>query len=406
MIQLQKNLSAINHENFSKLYELTNNYNKATLLDKFIYWWQISTFTLPNSPDIWFTRSRERIAVESKLSLRSIDRYLNEFVKEGFIEKTNKLFIKKHLYIRITDKLLHLLGLTNTKVITTPTHAPTLSLIPSITNHGNSNQQQECVNLNQNGEIDFANLAVSIYKDQDNKINNSTVSNDHIVNNFENKKEQTKKSTQYPQYLIEKTIGEQLTPQFKNYIKGTLSNLQKQHNIKFSSPEQLFAEVVFSVLNKKHQFIGIEDNVHRMNLIAKLLRQNKWKTPKGFFNHSEIGKKFIKSTSKSNLMKQKLLKREKGTIDNNDICTQPLFEVKKQNNASNPEVKQIQKEFFDINILIKSETRYLNDMINLHQVKPSAITEGVIQSIRSKLSQLNKKCMILQEKLDFQKTAA
>lgn len=405
MIQLQKNLSAINHENFSKLYELTNNYNKATLLDKFIYWWQVSTFTLPNSPDIWFTRSRERIAAESKLSLRSIDRYLNEFVKEGFIEKTNKLFIKKHLYIRITDKLLHLLGL-STNEMTSPTNAPVPSIFPSTTDHENSNEQQKCVNLNQDGKIDFANLAVSIYKDQDNKINNSTVNNDHIVNNFENKKEKAKNTTQYPQYLIEKTIGEQLSPQFKNYIKGTLSNLQKQHNIKFSSPEQLFAEVVFSVLNKKHQFIGIEDNVHRMNLIAKLLRQNKWKTPKGFFNHSEIGKKFIKSTNKSNLMKQELLKREEGTVDNNDICTQPLSGVKKQNNAFSPEIKQVEREFFDIKILIQYETRYLNEMINLNQSKPSAMTDGVIQSIRSKLSQLNKTCVSLQEKLDVQKTAA
>src|SRR3989338_852326 len=101
-ISIMKNLSSINHQSFERLFELTNSYNKATLLDKLIYWWQISTFTLPNSPHIWFTRSREQIAEESKLSLRTIDRYINEFNNEGLIEKTNKLLLKKHLYIRIT----------------------------------------------------------------------------------------------------------------------------------------------------------------------------------------------------------------------------------------------------------------------------------------------------------------
>jgi hypothetical protein len=48
------NLSAIHHVNFDLLHELTNNYNKATLLDKLIYWWQISKFTLDDEK-IWFT---------------------------------------------------------------------------------------------------------------------------------------------------------------------------------------------------------------------------------------------------------------------------------------------------------------------------------------------------------------
>ena len=48
------NISSIYHISFERLHELTKNYNKATLLDKLIYWWQISTYTL-NDEQIWFT---------------------------------------------------------------------------------------------------------------------------------------------------------------------------------------------------------------------------------------------------------------------------------------------------------------------------------------------------------------
>lgn len=401
-----KNLCSINHNNFEKLYELTNNYNKATLLDKCIYWWQISTFTLPNSTHIWFTRSRERIAAESKLSLRSIDRYLNEFVKEGFIEKTNKLFVKKHLYIRVTNKLLQLIGLTE-KGIITQSKTPQISITPLIPQQEDTNQQQNCINLTQDGEIDFANLAVSIYKDQDNKINNSTVSDDNIVNNLENKKQTNKPSTRYPQYPIEKIIGEQLTPQFTNYIKGTLNNIQQQHKIKFSSPEQLFAEIVFSILNKQHQFIGIEDNIHRMNLIAKLLRQNKWKTPKGFFNHSEIGQKFIKQTKKPNLPKQS---EQKAGGEDITVVRECLTQSPSNSNitrvAFNADTKQTQEKLHSIQVLIQSETKYLNDMLHLHKIKPSTVYEVAIHSSQLTLQQLSDTYEDLKEKLNANKIAA
>jgi hypothetical protein len=93
------NLSAVFHDRFSKLHEVTSNYNQATLLDKLIYWWQISKYTLDDG-HIWFTRSIDQIANDSQISKRSVERYLSEFEKNGLIYKVNRLFMKKHLYIR------------------------------------------------------------------------------------------------------------------------------------------------------------------------------------------------------------------------------------------------------------------------------------------------------------------
>ena len=328
------NLSAVFHDRFSKLHEVTSNYNQATLLDKLIYWWQISKYTLDDG-HIWFTRSIDQIANDSQISKRSVERYLSEFEKNGLIYKINRLFMKKHLYIRITDKLLTILCETSkpnndsypknemvsesqpinlTSLVQTNTFGGSSTGRISYTlEHKGSNEivsaQEDSLFLDQIGVIDSANLACSIYKGKDNNlIINNTVSQPSIVNNLETTLKNTQLET-YPTYEIEKQIGERITEIFKNYIKGTMRNLQTQHQLVFSNPEQLFAEIVFSVLNVQNQFPGIIDNHHRINLIAKLLRQKKWRTPKGFYNHWDIGQVYKLKLEKQD-MKQQQIKAE------------------------------------------------------------------------------------------------
>ena len=154
------NFCSIHHFKFDRLYELTNNYNKATLLDKLIYWWQISKYTL-NDNKIWFTKTIRQIASDSKISTRSVSRYLEEFETQGLIERTNKLFIKKHLYIRITDKLLSFITNKDQNEFARPS-------MKKDQEHTELNKKR--LFLAQNGTIDNATMAVSIYKDQDNKL--------------------------------------------------------------------------------------------------------------------------------------------------------------------------------------------------------------------------------------------
>ena len=273
------NLSSINHISFARLHEITQNYNKATLLDKLIFWWQISEYSLDDGK-IWFTRSIEQIVEESKISQRSVERYLHEFESAGYIKKQNKLLLKKRLYIQITEKLLVLLGVSANQFLSRA--GGSCETVQEITTLDESNI------LEQVGVIDSANLAVSIYKDKDNNlISNNTVSDNLAVNN-----------SKYPQYAIEKQIGERLNLREKNYIKGIMLNLQTFHGVNLSAPEQIFAEIVFSVLNTE-QMAGISNFNHRMQIIAKLLRENRWSTPKGFYNHSDYGSVFKNQVPKS-----------------------------------------------------------------------------------------------------------
>ena len=189
-------LSSINHTQFDRLHAITNNYNKATLLDKLIFWWQISTYTLEDD-NIWFTRSISRISEDSRISKRSVERYLQEFQQLGLIEKINVLYKKKNLYIRITDKLLCLLG--------EPTKS--IHVVHVKNNHNDSNEQEQSLFLNQDGGTDYANLTDSIYKEKDNNlIINNTVSTANIVNEIST----TNLNSRYPNYKIEATIGDRI----------------------------------------------------------------------------------------------------------------------------------------------------------------------------------------------------
>lgn len=323
------NLSSINHSNFDKLINITNNPNKAIFLDKLIFWWQISTYTLDDGK-IWFTRSIPQIAEESKLSIRTVGRYLSEYESLGLIERVNKLRSKKRLYIRITEKLLQ--------------HIQKNCSIPMNNNVNNqvsnTTKTHDSVFLNQTGIIDNANLAVSIYKEKDfNYQVNNTVSVGTIVD-----KQPSTSTIQsiYPTYKIESVIGERIDELTKNYIKGMMFNLQKQHKLQFSSPEELFAEIVFSVLNKE-QMPGIENLQHKIQIIAKLLREKRWLTPKGFYNHCDYGQQFRKKSHKNDIQN---IKSSQTNPSQNKIVLE----------------QQIKKHKSDLNTLIveiNSETRFL-----------------------------------------------
>ena len=424
------NLSAVFHDRFSKLHEVTSNYNQATLLDKLIYWWQISKYTLDDG-HIWFTRSIDQIANDSQISKRSVERYLSEFEKNGLIYKINRLFMKKHLYIRITDKLLTILCETSkpnndsypknemvsesqpinlTSLVQTNTFGGSSTGRISYTlEHKGSNEivsaQEDSLFLDQFGVIDSANLACSIYKGKDNNlIINNTVSKPSIVNNLETTLKNTQLET-YPTYEIEKQIGERITEIFKNYIKGTMRNLQTQHQLVFSNPEQLFAEIVFSVLNVQNQFPGIIDNHHRINLIAKLLRQKKWRTPKGFYNHWDIGQVYKLKLEKQDMKQQQIKAEAADRID---------YGYQHQNNVS-PSVNHYQQEaklkplkskHREMSLLISSETRYLNDMEACFLKKPDAIIKQIINTTAIKLAKLHEDVGELSQQIQHQQQAA
>ncbi len=397
MGKISENLSSVHHASFGRLHDITNNYNQATLLDKLIFWWQISNYTLEDGHK-WFTRSITQIAEESRLSKRSVERYLKTFEANGYIEKTTRLYRKKNLYIRVTDKLLSLIG------------GQDMNQIPRV-GKGVGNTAQEklisntpCFFTEHNGVTGSANLAVSIYKEQDcNILNNNTVSETDTVSFEDNplKPLETKEGpvevsctapAKYPSYAIEKQIGERLPETTKNYIKGTMKNLNTQHQITFSNPEQVFSEVVFSLLNVDKQFPGVSDMHHRMNLIAKLMREKRWCTPKGFYKHWDIGHIYQQKQAQQDSIDRAQKHREGGG---------GTLYPSKQDAASRWDGPRNahQQAYTALQGLITTETRYLSSMKARFKRNPDPITERVIESTTIKLSGLHDKAQAIEVSL-------
>jgi len=412
MAKISDNLSSVHHASFERLQDITSNYNQAILLDKLIFWWQISMYTLDDG-NIWFTRSVEQIAQESRLSVRSVGRYLKAFTDAGYIQKVNRLHKKKNLYIRVTEKLLFLIG--DKKGVTPRGAGENLINQPET----QTSSAPTCVFSEHVGRTGSANLAESIYKEKDcNTSTNNTVSEpcsvisgDNCLNtpvqqepqddneplqslttNNTNLEAQTTTAPEttpatepkYPVYPIEQQIGERLDETTKNYIKGTMKNLTTQHEIQFSNPEQVFSEIVFSLLNTEKQFPGIQDMHHRMNLIAKLMREKRWCTPKGFYNHWDVGQSF-KTKQEQQALKVRQFKRQ----ENRGDTLYPSPEVKSSSYTQNLAIKAKHESYRKLRETIATETRYLSMMESQLKHKPNPMNERVVESTAMKLAKLH-----------------
>lgn len=389
------NLCAIFHAHFDRLVALTNSHNKAVFLDKCIYWWQFSKYTLDDE-SIWFTRSLPEMAKVLSISERSVSRYLEEFERMGLIERTcrlsasnknNQFGVTKRLYIRVTNKLLQIVQITNTKKITP------------------MQQAEDCSFSNQLGEIEKDNLAQSIYKVKDYKqTNNNTVRQRDIVNNLEKpiiQVPQASSSTSH--YPIEHQIGERITEPLKNYIKGMLTNVRSQHKCHFSDPNKLFAEVIFSV-TQDIQWPGVDNPHHRVNIIAKLLRLKQWKTPKGFYNHWDVGqffrKKEIQAFQKNHQSKidesqtvSAFVASQSGKKKDSYDGLQSRFEEecpfsKTKPNAHQMQQKQLNSALQEIIMSLRTEESYLRQLEEWLENNSPCVTQSLIESVAKKIARL------------------
>ena len=408
------NYCSIIHNKFNKLITLTNNYNKAIFLDKCIFWWQISKYTLGDKK-IWFTRSIAEIAFELSISERSVSRYLSEMEALGFLERVNKLsssnknnefHVSKRLYIRVTDKLLNCLARS--------------SSVQEQAVIERADSTSTCFFSDQNGKIENANLAESIYKETNYKINNSTVSASCTVNNFETPTKQIPQSVNHSpavHYPIELRIGEQIDERLKNYIKGMMRNLEQQDDLKLSDPNKLFAEIVFSI-TQEVQWPGISNRHHRVNIIAKLLRRHQWRTPKGFYNHWEVGHFFRQKETKSFEKAQQLKKQQEGRRENasqfaNDLSTKVSelryeqryrdeYRFSKTTSYQSKKDEQAhQLALIEVNQTIRTQEKYLNELQGWLAQKRRGITQVLIDSVAlqiAKLYQQQEELITLSEK--------
>ncbi|WP_419421329.1 hypothetical protein ACNVED_14775 (plasmid) [Legionella sp. D16C41] len=172
----------------------------------------------------------------------------------------------------------------------------------------------------------------------------------------------------------------------KNYIKGMMTNLQKNCNVRFSSPEQTFAEIVFCITNQA-QLKHIESLTHKIQIIAKLLRENRWLTPKGFYNHTDYGC-YFKSQNKCPKLSASEFQAP-ATKQSYHQITYAITQKKSQLNEAK--------------CLLLSEKRCLQDTLaKQNSINQSFLIESIqkrCQSIEADISLLHTEIKLLEQRL-------
>ena len=301
------NLCSIFHMRFKSLMKVIPSARKAQLVDYILLGWQTSTYTLKNSDRKWFMKPYAEIVEDTGIPKSTLERYIKELVEEGFIERRQALYsrtkeqggfeVKKGNYIHITDKLLTLIK--PPKPVSENPPDETKDTHNEIDNAHEENDQNktnikpECNDIDINEGIDPLKMRGLYISD---------LYPSFFINNIIFKKlthsvdkptlQRLEQQFATIQNLLYSEIKEEIPDEVKKLVLGTFFNLIFEHKKQFSSPKQLAAEYMFALLNTEFYLPQVTCFKHRNNILSKMIRQNRWHTPKGFYKHFYLGQDF------------------------------------------------------------------------------------------------------------------
>lgn len=302
------NFCSIFHVRFKHLMKVIPSARKAQLVDYILLGWQTSTYKLKGSDKKWFMKPYAEIVEDTGIPKSTLERYIKELVEEGFIERRQALYsrtkeqggfeVKKGTYIHITDKLLALLKLSqkpDESSSSSETHKHHLAKQShSQDNHPDmDNKQPKCMNLltnEGNGSLKMRELYISdLYSTY--PIN--TISFKQSMRSVDKSTQQRLiQQFQSIQNLLTTEIKEEIPEPVKQLVLGTFFNLTFEQHKQFSLPQQIVAEYLYALINTEFYMPDVTCFKHRNNILAKTIRSNQWRTPKGFYNHFYLGQSF------------------------------------------------------------------------------------------------------------------
>ncbi|HAT8258164.1 TPA: hypothetical protein JA493_14450, partial [Legionella pneumophila] len=248
---------------------------EALLLDKIIFHYQGTLLKRENK--LWFTKKIPDLAAELGFSESRIYIYLKNLEEEGLIiRKRFKYYGVPRSFIAITETLqskLQFLSKEKENTIEIKEKKPT--------SRNDINER-----------MDYLVSADTNNKEKNRVINNITLNQ----------------------------LDDKLPINELNIVKGMLLNVQKSHGVKLSSPQKVLDEIVFSLSNKE-QFQNIDTFQHKINIISQLLRNNRWRTPKGFNKYSPEAKRYQEQCDQENTARLKIKKDECTYSGLNEIST-------------------------------------------------------------------------------------
>lgn len=383
------NLCSIFHSKYKNLIKVIPCARKAQLMDYILFGWQSSTYKLKNSNKKWFMKSQSEIVEDTGIALSTLQSYLKQFESDGLIERRQALYsrttdnnafeVKKGAYISITEKLLTLLTGNQSpldrntshhqhKVCTNSTNKPLREISSSEKINAN------CTNTNNIKGIENLDLRGLYIRDLYNSHKNNIKLKKSIPSVDNTTRNRLINQHDIIQKYVETQIKEEIPVEIKKLLLGTFFNLTFEHKKQFSSPEQVVAEYLFSLINTEFCLPSVQDFKHRNDILSKLIRNNIWRTPKGFYKHFYLGSNF-KDKKELREKQWKHIKEREMKQQSNELA---LF----QHGAA---LERVEAQIMEKGILIEELTQSIYQQKSEEQI---SIIRVQINKLRSELNVL------------------
>ncbi len=395
------NLCSIFHMRFKQLIKVIPSTRKAQLVDYILLGWQTSTYKLKNSDQKWFMKPYVEIVEDTGIPKSTLERYIKELHDEGFIERRQALYsrtkeqggfeVKKGAYIAITEKLLTLINPHETASITSTEHSANNHNKPQASFEQSTQEKgvikPECTEFDINEGTDpikmrglyISNLYTSFINTITQKQIPHDVDNSALI--------RLNQQIQAVEQLLYFEIKEEIPDEIKKLVLGTFFNLTFKHKKHYSAPKQLAAEYLFALLNTEFYLPQVSCFKHRNNILAKMIRNNLWRTPKGFYKHFYLGQGFKDQHELREARWKNQKENEINPVDN-------LFDEQKDS-----QLIQLESKMYEQSRLIEQLTQSLYQQSSEEDVR---IIRERIQRHREELERLWHQQTILEQALQQQ----
>lgn len=250
----------------------------------------------------------------------------------------------------------------------------------SLSDYEENPLMENTLTVNKTTEVNTINKN-NIIKNNNNTNNTNNTENTRNTSNFDSVSSLNANLKITPLSAVEEKISKELTETQRRYLLSTINNIQSQGK-KISNPKSLFAEAEFAILTPS-QLKGVTSFKHRVNIISKIIRQNKWTTPKGFSKYSVSGKKIeiLKQESISNYLKDKqaegviINKKEKAYEMGASLCSKKAI---------------LAQKISKLNIDLSTEQKFLSQLEKGVKEGGSWSNLATINSVKNKIDKIKK----------------
>lgn len=299
----------VNHKMLETLLKKLGSVSSVMIFAKIAFHYNNSKIQHENKK--WCSIKKQHISEWSNISLRKLDGVLEGLEKIGIILKKNFLWYgKRQLHFHLPDFAIDTISQEINIKFQLPVACANYTPIQS---PAQNNVQPEIQEPIEKGRTQVAQANSLKCRSQSAKMEISIIdrTNTKKINN--NTPPQSKIVLTSDISLMTSTLSFRQ----ERYLKAALENTIRRAQINVSNKSELLEEIKFSVSNIE-QHKSVHSFPHAVSRCMKIVAQSNWRTPKGFYNYSSIGKSIKEKTT----MRDTLWDRQKNEEKN---ITQNMF---------------------------------------------------------------------------------